>query len=251
MLFLNYNPELSNIDVEIYKYVTSHLEKVVLMRIRDLAKATHCSTASILRFCKKFDCAGFSEFKIKLRIYLEEMEEIPKTHTVDESAFMNFIQRSSESFYQERIDAAADLLADKDLVVFIGSGSSNIIAEYGALYFSSIFSMAFSIEDPENHPVSFFNKGLAEKTCVIALSVGGKTKSITNYLNHFIESNSSIISITNSANSTIARLSDINIPYYISTESIGDSDITSQVPALYTVEYLAKEVRKKKAESAK
>ncbi|MGX7162973.1 MurR/RpiR family transcriptional regulator [Enterococcus massiliensis] len=244
MLFLNYTPELSNIDLEIYKYVATHSDQVIYMRIRDLAQNTHTSTASILRFCRKFECEGFSEFKIKLQIYRESLTEDTAIHAVDESAFINFIHRTSESQFQEKIHEAATILAQKELVLFIGSGSSNIIAEYGALYFSSIFNMAFRIEDPANHPIDFFSKTIAEKVCVIALSVGGETKDIVGYLNQFIATRSSIISITNSANSTVARLSDVNLAYYISTEKRGTADITSQVPALYTIEYLAKEVRK-------
>lgn len=248
MLFLNYTPELSNIDLEIYKYIATHVDQVIYMRIRDLAKNTHTSTATILRFCKKFDCDGFSEFKIKLQLYQENLETDPAIHAVDESAFLNFIHRTSEEQFQRKIHEAAKMLSEKDLVLFIGEGSSNIISEYGVLYFSSIVNMALRIEDPLNHPIEFFSKNLAENVCVIALSVSGETKAIINFLNQFIANQSAIISITNSANSTVARLSDVNLAYYISTEKQGDADVTSQVPALYIIEYLAKEVRKLKNE---
>ncbi|MFB8733584.1 hypothetical protein ACEQPO_05375 [Bacillus sp. SL00103] len=29
------------------------------------------STSSVLRFCRKVNCEGFSEFKVKLKMYLE------------------------------------------------------------------------------------------------------------------------------------------------------------------------------------
>ncbi|KAF1304522.1 MurR/RpiR family transcriptional regulator [Enterococcus saccharolyticus] len=246
MLFLNYTPELSQIDLEIYKYIATHIDQVIYMRIRELAEKTHTSTASILRFCKKFECEGFSEFKIKLQMYNETINQSQKVRAVDESAFINFIHRTSEERFQDTLHEAAKILAEKEMVLFIGAGSSNIIASYGAMYFSSIFQMAFHIEDPSNHPIEFFRSAIAEKACIIALSVGGESSDIINYLNHFIAHKSAIISITNSANSTIAKLSDINLAYYISTERKGTTDITSQVPALYTIEYLAKEVQKLK-----
>jgi DNA-binding MurR/RpiR family transcriptional regulator len=89
----------------------------------------------------------------------------------------------------------------------------------------------------------FYKKGLSN-VCVIALSVSGETKVIVNFLNQFIANKSAIISITNSANSTVAKLSDVNLSYYMSTEQQGDADVTSQVPALYIIEYLAKAVKK-------
>lgn len=243
MLFLDRTPDLSPFDLDIYKYISDHLEQVSYMRIRDLATATHTSTTSILRFCKKFDCNGFAEFRLKLQFYLKEITTEPTLSAVDETAHMDFLARTTQPFYQEKIKEAVSLLKNKELVLFIGLGSSNIMAEYGALYFSSIFTIALRIEDPSNYPIDFLSKNLSDKICIIALSVSGETAEIISYLNHLNFSNSSIISITNSSKSTIAQLSDVNIPYYITRESMQGADITSQLPALYTIEYLAKEVR--------
>jgi len=241
MLFLDRTPDLSALDLDIYKYIINHLEQVSYMRIRDLAKETHTSTTTILRFCNKFDCNGFTEFKIKLQMFLKENKKT--VAQVDESAFMNFISRTTQGPYRQKIMEAVELLKDKELVLFIGEGASNVIAAYGALYFSSIFTLALRIEDPENYPVDFLSKRLSDKICIIALSVSGESLEIINYLNQINFSKSATISITNSAKSTLARLTDVNIPYYIEQESMNTANITSQVPALYTIEYLAKEVK--------
>ena len=248
MLFLDYKPELNELELEIYKYVATHVEKVVLMRIREVAEAGHCSTASVLRFCRKFECNGFSEFKVKLRIYLEETAKNQNTKTPDASSLTRFISQFPDKFYEEKINACIELLNGKELVWFLGYGSSNIVAEYGAMYFSSLVKMAINISDTFNHPMHYFGNIIAENTCVIVLSVSGETQNIIKNLDQFITSNTAIISITNSADSTIAKLSDINIPYYIAPEKIGDSDVTSQVPAIYILEYLVKACRKRKLE---
>ncbi|WP_423250311.1 MurR/RpiR family transcriptional regulator, partial [Bacillus anthracis] len=60
----------------LYRYIMENSEKVVYMRIRDLADAAHISTSSVLRFCRKVNCEGFSEFKVKLKMYLES-EQTP------------------------------------------------------------------------------------------------------------------------------------------------------------------------------
>ncbi|MHC5228934.1 MurR/RpiR family transcriptional regulator [Enterococcus sp. LJL99] len=243
MLFLDHTPDLTPFDLEIYKYISDNLAQVSYMRIRDLAKATHTSTTSIARFCKKFDCSGFAEFRIKLQLYLNNQQQNEPVAAVDETAYIDFLSRTTQPLYRDKIKEAVALLQNKELVLFIGLGSSNIMAEYGALYFSSIFNIALRIEDPSNYPIDYLSKNLSDKICIIALSVSGETKEIINYLNHLNFSNSSIISITNSAKSTIAQLSDVNIPYYIARESSQGADITSQLPALYTIENLAKEVR--------
>lgn len=243
MLFLDRTPDLTPFDMEIYKYISDNLEKVSYMRIRDLASATHCSTTSIARFCKKFDCSGYTEFRVKLQLFLQEQHKEKELLAVDETAYIDFLSRTSQPLYQDKVKEAVALLQNKELILFIGLGSSNIMAEYGALYFSSIFNMALRIEDPSNYPIDYLSKGLSDKICIIALSVSGETQEIINYLNHLNFSNSSIISITNSSKSSIAQLSDVNISYYIARETSLGADITSQLPALYTIENLAKEVR--------
>ncbi len=61
----------NELETSLYNYISQNSEKVVYMRIRELANETHVSTASILRFCKKINCEGFSEFKVKLKMYAE------------------------------------------------------------------------------------------------------------------------------------------------------------------------------------
>ncbi len=71
------------------------------------------------------------------------------------------------------------------MVLFVGHGSSNIIAEYGALYFSSLCSVALSVENPANYPINFIYQNISSKICVIVLSVSGETEEIIEYLQHF------------------------------------------------------------------
>ncbi|MDN6162055.1 MAG: MurR/RpiR family transcriptional regulator [Atopostipes sp.] len=243
MLFLDYTPDLTPLEKDIYRYIAAHLDQVIYMRIRDLAEKTHTSPTTILRFCEKFECEGFSEFRIKLKIHFENQDKKTLEET-DETALIDFIHRANQPLYQENIENAIDLLKNKELILFLGSGSSNILSEYGSLYFSSIFKIALRIEDPINLPLDYISEELSEKICIIVLSVSGETNEIVKALHHPNLVNCSVISITNSAKSTIAEFSDVNIPYYISKEYNKSADITTQIPALYTIELLAKEARK-------
>ena len=56
----------------LYEYIMNNSKKVIYMRIRELAAEAHVSTTTILRFCKKLNCDGFSEFKLKFKMYIEE-----------------------------------------------------------------------------------------------------------------------------------------------------------------------------------
>ena len=56
---------LNNLELSLYEYIMKNSKKVIYMRIRELAEEAHVSTTTILRFCKKLNCEGFSEFKVK------------------------------------------------------------------------------------------------------------------------------------------------------------------------------------------
>ena len=54
---------LNNLELSLYEYIMKNNKKVIYMRIRELADEAHVSTTTILRFCKKLNCEGFSEYK--------------------------------------------------------------------------------------------------------------------------------------------------------------------------------------------
>lgn len=250
MFFLDHTPELSYLDMQIYKYITENLDKVMYMRIRDLADATHTSTASILRFCKKFDCTGFSDFKVKLNIYYHQNQH-DNVQDIDTSTYIDFLIRVQQPFYQEKINEAVEILRESELVLFIGSGTSEIMAEYGALYYSNLFTFALRVEDPSNYNISFLSEKLSNKICVITLSVSGETKEVIHFLKDLKLKHCKVISITNTEDSTISRLSDLTLPYFINRETINKPndnnqkkiELTSQLPIVYLLEAVAKKYR--------
>src|SRR5699024_11488415 len=64
----------NELETSLYNYIAGNMDKVAYMRIRELADATHVSTTTILRFCRKVGCEGFSEFKVRIKMQIEETE---------------------------------------------------------------------------------------------------------------------------------------------------------------------------------
>jgi DNA-binding MurR/RpiR family transcriptional regulator len=169
----------------------------------------------------------------------------------DESQYIDFLERINQPFLSEKITQAVSLLKEKSLVIFIGSGSSETIAEYGSLYFTNLSQTALKIEDPSNYPIEWFPDDILEKTCVIVLSVSGETHEIIHYVQRLNSKKCSIIALTNSEDSSIGKMADLTIPYYIERETIYKSsnkkdltiELTSQLPALFLIEKIAKRLR--------
>ncbi|MCI2170461.1 MurR/RpiR family transcriptional regulator [Schleiferilactobacillus perolens] len=251
MLFLDSTPQLGPLDLEILGYVTNHLALIPYLPIRTLASKTHTSTASILRFCKKFGCSGYGEFKVRLKLYLErENVKSEIDNHIDE--YSEFLSSTRNTSTTDVVNKVVQILRTKEIVLFLGAGTSETIAQYGSLYFANLSIPALKISDPSNYPANMFSADFLGKACFVVMSISGETKEIIEYLGHIRESRTTIVSICNSDASTIARMADINIPYNITRETVQknlrdpekETEITSQLPALFLLEKIAREYNK-------
>ncbi len=81
----------NELELSIYNYVITNLQAVQYMKIRELAENTHVSTTSILRFCKKLNCDGYSEFRVYIKEYNKRNR---KKRSVDCSELIHFLQQT-------------------------------------------------------------------------------------------------------------------------------------------------------------
>ena len=206
------------------------------MPIKELAAMAHVSTATILRFCRKCGADGYSEFKIKYREHLEGKRDALKDDgTAELQSFVN--QAWSEDF-QESIEMAFQYLRKSRCTIFIGVGSSGMLGKYGARYFSNVGRFSLFIDDPWL-PVL---QDLAENTVTIALSESGLTSQTITIASQLQERGSRLISITNNANSVLARMADCNISYHVAEALVNERNGTTQIPVIYIIETLAKKL---------
>lgn len=235
--------KLKDIEVEIYRYILKNKDKVIYMTIRELAEEVHVSTATILRFCKIIGCTGFSEFKSKLKLTSEKQDN---NGILEDTSLEELYERTLKSDLNERIDECSKIISRFTNVIFVGSGSSNFIAQYGANYLSNFGKLAFCIQN-DFYPLT--SSKLNDHIC-IALSVSGETKNVIRVVKMLQNQGVTTIAVTNSKTSTLAKLCDYSICYYISKESRYDDpgqgltyrDFTTQLPSLYILEKISREV---------
>lgn len=233
----------NELESSLYNYIVSNADKVIYMRIRDLANETHVSTSTILRFCRKLSCEGFSEFKVKLKMFIDESKSSDKKQIKSmQHVLSEFSERTLKGNLELHLHEASMLLNKAENVLFVGFGGSGILAQYGARCFSGFGKFSVSITDPF-FPINALH---LHNSITIALSVSGETDPTINQVSKLKEEGNRIISITNSKDSTLARISDVTIPYYVTEEYANQSNIkintTSQFPVMYILESLAREI---------
>lgn len=227
--------QFSELEYILYNYISANTDKVIFMRIRELADATHVSNTSILRFCRKLGCEGFSEFKVMLKLELEKNKKLKLSS--DPQSITEFLERTINRGEETGIKQAARLIAKSDNVLFIGAGSSGILAEYGARYFSSLKKFSLHIKDPF---FPFHGHFLKNSTAVV-LSVSGKTPSILGQVHRLKEGGSTIISLTNQTDNPLSSMADFSLNYFVTPEYMENANVTTQIPVIYYLESLAKE----------
>lgn len=228
---------LNELERAVYEFVARNQSRVAYMRIRELAAGAHVSTSTVLRFCSKMGCNGFAEFKLKLREYCDRQQnqnQLPD----DVTEIVDFLKKTVTEEFEDRLEELAEIIAHANNVFLVGSGMSGIVAKYGARYFSSIGKFCLYIDEP-HYPTE---SRMLKNALAIVFSVSGESRDTISHLQRFKERGCTVVSVTNSENCTIARMSDYNIAYYITYHRIKVYDVTSQIPALCIIERTGKKL---------
>lgn len=84
----------NQLEMDVYNYILQNEDKVIYMKVRELADAVHVSTTTVLRFCKKAGCEGYSEFRLKLKQELKGSKETELD--MDVMAMSDFFKESGQ-----------------------------------------------------------------------------------------------------------------------------------------------------------
>ena len=228
----------NDLEMLVYNYVIEHRQEVQYMTIRELAEAVHVSTSTVVRFCKKTGCDGYSEFRVQFKMFLKEEKEHKNKARMDESVdeLTNFFRTVTSTRYEEQISEVTEYIREAKQLIFVGIGTSGILGKFGARYFSNLGKYSQYIEDPY-YPIG----GDREDTVVVALSESGETQEVISQVMHFKEHGCKILSITNGVSNTLAKMADYKLAYYVTKRMIREEyNITTQVPVLYLLEALGR-----------
>ena len=226
--------KLTYTEKGIYNYLKANTEKVPYMHVRDVAQESHAGTSSVMRLVHKLGYDSYTDFRNSLK--RQQQKEVPKDRAL---LFPNLSADMFPVDFQETLENIADQIMECDNLIFTGIGASGRICDYAARRFAGIGINTFSFSDV-TYPISSKLKNTANNI-VIALSISGENNEIVEVLNTLAPNKDiTIVAVTPKADSTIARLSDIVIPYQVSEHRIQiHFDMTSQIPAIFVLEVLS------------
>ncbi|WP_279048533.1 MurR/RpiR family transcriptional regulator [Cedecea davisae] len=231
---------LNGLEMLVYNFVIKNKDKVMYMTIRELADAAGVSTTTVLRFCRKLNCDGYSEFRVRFKLFLEQSESQPANF--GSSEIISFFKSTNNEEFDNLIDHAVDIICASERIIFVGAGTSGALAKYGARFFSNVGKFSNHIDDPY-FPVT---NDMARNALAIVLSVSGETEEILRFASQFSLHHCKVMSITSHENSSLAKLADFNISWHIPPVRIaGVYDITTQIPVIYILETIGRRLAKR------
>ena len=221
---------LSTVDMTIYRYIEQNSDKVIYMRVRDIAQNAHVSNSSIMRFIHKVGFNSFPEFKAYLKNSNQDLNNVK----------FKFINKSN--FPRDTISkliVIADKIYQADNIITIGMGDSAFLAGYAARKMAALGLNAGPVTDPFYPLVAKLEN--TSNNIVICFSVSGKTTEMVEMLNRFVnDEDVMIISITGDETSPIAKMSRYSLNYHESMVRHNGFDFSSQVPVMYLIEGITK-----------
>lgn len=233
---------LNNLEMMVYNVVIKNRDKVMYMTIRELADAAGVSTTTVLRFCRKLECEGYSEFRVRFKLYLAQSE--PQPVNFGASEIISFFKSVNNDEFDRLLDQATDIILASERIIFVGVGTSGSLAKYGARFFSNVGKFSNHVDDPY-FPVT---NDMAKNALAIVLSVSGETEEILRFASQFSLHRCKVMSITSHEHSALAKLADFNLSWHIpQTRISGGYDLTTQIPVIYILETLGRKLAKKLA----
>lgn len=226
---------LNETEAYVYNYVVKNTKKVLNESIRELANDTHVSTATIMRFCKKMGCEGFTELKYRLK-ESEEMQETKEDNVADQFGY--FIEKIKSSDYLDSIQRAAEIIKQSDLILTLGIGTTGDFAKYTSRLLSGVGYCCYGV-DGAAYPVQRVAEGHQE---VIIAFYERIKKLLFEEIYRYKNKNYMIIMFSNNNMGSMEHLCDEVI--HVSDGSVMLGKIHSGIPMLYAIEKLAYELTK-------
>ncbi|MCD8029032.1 MAG: MurR/RpiR family transcriptional regulator [Erysipelotrichaceae bacterium] len=119
MTQLKFELNFTQSEKEIAHYILDHGENILNMSVKELAKATYSSPATIVRLCKKIGLSGYSDFKIKysaeLQYDLHHSNRIDVNFPFNKDDSYKMICHKLETMSQEVIANTLQLIDFHDL----------------------------------------------------------------------------------------------------------------------------------------
>lgn len=248
IIFAEYN-NFYEAEKKIADYIVNNTQKVIDITISELAESAGASDATVTRFCKKCHMKGFHHLKITLARELVESkkDDVKISGDVSESnikeSLSNILANKVEELKQtvsmideKELSEILNLIRNARNVQFAAVGNTIPVALDGCYKFNQIGIPSVTNPIWETQIAYTFN--LSKGDVVIIISNSGSSKRLIDVIEAAKAKEAYIVSITNSNNSPIAKISDYHIKTATREKLFLEEYYFSRISAMTVIEIL-------------
>lgn len=209
LIYENYN-KLNENDKHIWNYILNNKLECENMSIQELASNCNVSHTTILRFAQKIGLNGYSELKFYLKVENNNKCVFDKGEIINISDDIN---KTMDMLIKRDFSDICYLLDNCKQIYAYGTGEvqSNAVKELKRNLLS-IGKLVNVLEG--NDELEIITNYITEEDMIFLISLSGENKTVNNFAKDLNDKGVKVISITESGNNTLSKISDINIQFY-------------------------------------
>jgi DNA-binding MurR/RpiR family transcriptional regulator len=227
--------KLTNSEQKVFTYVYANQQKVMKMKISDLAKETFTSKTVIINLAQKLGFEGFSD----LKYYLKSSKGDEDDSKVLEDLQYNLKQNIEKTFVVIEADLykkiTKEIVAAKTVYVF-ARGTSKAAGSYLNHLLLTIGIKCVFVDD--YNLLTLVGKTLQPDELVIMISLSGNTQKILEVANIAKVKGVKSIAITSFGNNELSKISDYTLHCVSSDTETKHDDSISRIGMFIVIEMI-------------
>lgn len=243
---------LSEAENTVREYILKHPNQFLLETVREIAKKTYTSPATVVRFCKKINQQGVQRLKIDLAKEIDSYTNMQKefedsTIINPEDSFDNIKNKLSETSKDSIIETqalmdettikkVAELIYKSKVIDLYGSGASNLVAIDASYKFMRINKLTQCYQLFDRQIVQALNSN--ETHIAIIFSFTGETKEMIEIAKILQENNIDIVAVIGTIGSTLQKYSEYPIFFNSKETTFRSGAMSSRIAQLYVVDLI-------------
>ncbi|CAI1822978.1 MurR/RpiR family transcriptional regulator [Serratia plymuthica] len=210
--------DLTRAEYRVLAFIADHALQVGKLTVRELARETFVSTATVMRLCHKLGFSGYSELLFTIKQLLSDNPTLVLTSPSPgnlPAAFQQFIanyQRTFAYVSAEKIAAFSDLLQREESFYLYGTGFSHLFAEYLEKKLQILGKSAFVSGGGDSRGI--FLNNAPKYRVLIVISRSGKTEQVLDKTRIARNIGMKVVAFTRASINPLAPLADIHFPLY-------------------------------------
>ncbi|MEG0506993.1 MAG: MurR/RpiR family transcriptional regulator [Longicatena sp.] len=228
---------LTSIEQDILSFFKNHTSSIPYMNLIDISKPLYISNATVVRFCKKLNIAGFNEFKYVVN------KELKDLNTINQLDYQMIIEHplalfkdNIDSLDFDDVEKVIDILCSNIPLYIHGRSLSFIAAQYLQCNLTSLDRPCILINGL--HLLRSISSNLSVKSAIVIISAHGEYDIYSEPILNAKKSNAFIILITSNQKSSLIKLCDIILYSSDKNEVYNNIDINSRLGVLTITQIL-------------